>query len=62
MARQVSLLPAVTLISQIVFASFFGALGLLLAIPLTVVAKTWLEELLFKDILDNWKHASHSSN
>lgn len=53
MAKQVSLLPAVTLVAQIFFASFFGFLGLLLALPLTVVAKTWLEEGLIKNILDN---------
>lgn len=55
MAKQVSLLPAVTLIAQLLFASLFGLLGLLLALPLTVVAKTWIEEALFKDLLDNWQ-------
>ncbi len=54
MAKQVSLLPVVTLVVQIFFAQFFGVLGLLLALPLTVVAKTWIEEILFKDILDPW--------
>ncbi|MEG3435970.1 AI-2E family transporter [Pannus brasiliensis CCIBt3594] len=54
MAKQVSLLPAITLMAQIFFAQMFGLLGLLLALPLTVVAKTWLDELLFKDILDRW--------
>jgi predicted PurR-regulated permease PerM len=54
MAKQVSLLPAVTLIAQIFFASTFGVLGLFLALPLTVVAKTWIDEVLFKDILDRW--------
>lgn len=54
MAHQVSLLPAFTLIAQIFFASLFGFLGLLLALPLTVVAKTWIQELLIKDILNNW--------
>lgn len=54
MAKQVALLPAITLTSQIFFASLFGILGLLMAIPLTVVAKTWIEEALFKDILDKW--------
>jgi predicted PurR-regulated permease PerM len=54
MAQQVSLLPAVTLAAQIFFASFFGFLGLLLALPLTVVAKTWIDEVLIKDILDKW--------
>nr|WP_290227570.1 AI-2E family transporter [Trichocoleus desertorum] len=55
MARQVALLPAITLTAQILFASLFGVLGLLMALPLTVVAKTWIEELLFKDILDQWQ-------
>lgn len=54
MAKQVSLLPAVTLTAQIFFATTFGILGLLLALPLTVVAKTWIDEVLFKDILDQW--------
>jgi predicted PurR-regulated permease PerM len=54
MARQVSLLPAFTLVAQIFFASVFGFLGLVLALPLAVVAKTWLQELIIKDILDNW--------
>ncbi len=58
MAKQVALLPAVTLTAQIFFASFFGALGLLMAIPLAVIAKTWLEEVLFKDVLDKWHNAS----
>ncbi|BAQ61575.1 permease [Geminocystis sp. NIES-3708] len=54
MADKVSLLPAVTLFAQIFFATSFGLLGLLLALPLTVVFKTWIDEILFKDILDRW--------
>lgn len=54
MAKQVSLLPAVTLLAQLFFARSFGLLGLLLALPLAVIAKTWIEEVLFKDILDSW--------
>jgi predicted PurR-regulated permease PerM len=54
MAQQVSLLPAVTLISQLFFVTFFGFLGLFLALPLTVVAKIWLQEILIKDVLDQW--------
>jgi len=57
MAHQVSLLPAFTLIAQIFFATTFGFLGLLLALPLTVVTKTWLQELLIKDVLNHWKLA-----
>jgi predicted PurR-regulated permease PerM len=56
MAKQVSLLPAVTLVAQVFFTTFFGAFGLFLAIPLTVVLKTWLDEALFKDFFDKWEH------
>ena len=54
MAHQVSLLPAVTLFAQVVFATFFGFLGLLLALPLAVVVQTWIQELLVADVLDRW--------
>ncbi|MEM8504266.1 MAG: AI-2E family transporter [Cyanobacteria bacterium P01_D01_bin.1] len=57
MAHQVSLLPAFTLIAQIFFASVFGFLGLILALPLTVVVKTWIHEMLIIDILNNWQLA-----
>jgi predicted PurR-regulated permease PerM len=56
MAHQVSLLPAVTLISQLFFVTFLGFLGLFLALPLTVVAKIWVKEVLKKDVLDKWCH------
>jgi len=56
MANQVSLLPAMTLAAQLVFASLFGFMGLLLALPLAVVAKTLIQEVLIKDILDNWRN------
>lgn len=62
MAKQVSLLPAVTLLSQIAFAVFFGFLGLLLALPLVVVGQIWIKEVLIKDILDHWKEAPHNLN
>ncbi len=57
MAQQVSLLPAVTLLAQIFFATFFGFLGLFLALPLTVIGQVWIEEVLIKDILDQWNKA-----
>ncbi len=59
MAQQVSLLPAVTLTAQLFFTQTFGLLGLLLALPLTVVTKTCLEEMLLKDILDRWEKTSN---
>ncbi|MEB3211735.1 MAG: AI-2E family transporter [Leptolyngbyaceae bacterium] len=52
MAKQVALLPALTLSAQVFFTTFFGILGLILALPLTVVAKTWIEEALICDVLD----------
>jgi predicted PurR-regulated permease PerM len=55
MEKQVSLLPAITLLSQIAFAVFFGVLGLFLALPITVVAQVWIKEIIVKDILDRWQ-------
>jgi len=54
MQKQVSLLPAVTLTAQIFFATFLGLMGLILALPLAVVSKTWIEEALLKDVFDRW--------
>ena len=56
MSQQVSLLPAITLISQVFFTTFFGFLGLLLALPLTVVGKVWINAVLIEDILDRWHY------
>jgi predicted PurR-regulated permease PerM len=54
MQKQVSLLPAVTLISQLFFTTILGPLGLILALPLAVVGKTWIDEAWVKDVLDRW--------
>jgi predicted PurR-regulated permease PerM len=55
MSKQVALLPAVTLLSQVVFAVFFGFLGLFLAIPLVIVGQICIREVLVRDILDPWQ-------
>jgi len=52
MQKQVALLPAATLISQIFFATFLGPVGLVLALPLAVVSKTWIEEAWIVDVLE----------
>lgn len=52
MKTEVSLLPALTLASQLIFASFFGFLGYILALPLLVVTQVWIKELLVKDVLN----------
>jgi predicted PurR-regulated permease PerM len=54
MSRQVSLLPGLTLMAQVVFATFFGVLGLFLAVPLAAVLQVWIREALIRDILDSW--------
>ena len=61
MAQQVSLLPAITLVSQLFFATFFGFLGLFLSLPLTVVGQIWFKEAIIKDILDKWNKNSKQS-
>lgn len=53
MQKQVSLLPAATLIAQVAFATFFGFLGLFLALPLTIIGQVLLQEILIKDVLNN---------
>lgn len=55
MSRQVAILPAVTLISQVICAIAFGFLGLFLAIPLVIVGQIWVRETLIHDILDHWR-------
>lgn len=58
MQEQAALLPAVTLVSQVAFTLFFGFLGLLLSLPLLVVAQVCIQEILIKDVLDRWKSQS----
>ncbi len=55
MKSQASLQPAVTLIAVVIFGSFFGLLGVFLAVPLVIVVQIWIQEILVKDILDNWQ-------
>jgi predicted PurR-regulated permease PerM len=54
MAQQVALLPAITLLAQVFFATVFGFWGLLLALPLTVVGQIWIRRVLLEDIMDRW--------
>ncbi|KZL49272.1 AI-2E family transporter [Nodularia spumigena CENA596] len=54
MHSQVSLMPAVTLLSIVIFGSFFGFLGVFLAVPLVIVLQVWIQEVLVKDVLNKW--------
>lgn len=55
MKSQASLLPAVTLVAVIFFGSFFGFLGVFLAVPLVIVLQIWIKEVLVEDILNHWQ-------
>ncbi|MEN9218468.1 MAG: AI-2E family transporter [Gloeomargarita sp. DG_2_bins_126] len=55
MSQQLELPPAITLIAQIFFTTFLGLSGLILALPLMVVSRVWIEEALIKDVLDPWQ-------
>ena len=55
MSQAVDLLPVFTILAVIVFASFFGFLGLFMSIPLLIVTQIWLKEALVKDILNQWQ-------
>jgi predicted PurR-regulated permease PerM len=55
MHHQLRLLPGLTLVAQLVFTVLFGALGLLLALPLAVCLQVIVREMLIHDILDPWK-------
>lgn len=62
MRRQVSLLPAFTLLSVVIFGSFFGFLGVFLSVPLVIVVKIWVNEVLIKDVLNNWHKPEEESS
>jgi predicted PurR-regulated permease PerM len=62
MAQQVSLLPALTLLAQVFFASSFGFLGLLLALPLSVVFKVWFNAVVIEDVLNHWQQRPGSQD
>lgn len=59
MKSQASILPAVTLVSVVFFGTFFGFLGVFLAVPLAIVFQIWIQEMLVKDILNNWHKNSN---
>ena len=53
MARQIEIPAATLLIAQLIFAALFGFLGLLLAVPLTVVVLVFVRELYVRDGLNS---------
>ena len=61
MNQESRILPAIALLSQLFFASFFGLLGLFLALPLSLVSQVLLKEILIKDVLDKIQSPTRSS-
>lgn len=61
MKKQASLSPAITLFAQLIFVSFFGFLGLFLALPLMVLTRIVVQDVLISDVLDQW-HRTKTSN
>ena len=62
MKHQVSLLPAIALVSQLICGVLFGFLGLFLALPIVVIGQVWLQELLIKDVMNKWDSDNFYSN
>ncbi|WP_250125677.1 AI-2E family transporter [Chroococcidiopsis sp. CCMEE 29] len=61
MKQEVDLMPVFTILAVVVFASFFGFLGLFLAIPLLIVTQICLREVLVKDVLNKWQRQDSST-
>lgn len=61
MKQEVDLMPVFTILAVVVFASFFGFLGLFLAIPLLIVVQICLREVLVKDVLNKWQRQDSST-
>ncbi len=55
------ILRGVLLLSQLVCAGFFGLIGLLLAVPLTLMVQVLVKEILVKDILERDQEPAHLS-
>ena len=58
--RPPQILRGILLLAQVMFASFFGLIGLLLAVPLTLVSQVLVREILVKDVLDHYTLPSES--
>jgi len=52
--RTVNLLPTVALTAQLCLGALLGLPGVLLALPLVVVLQVILEEVLVKEVMDQW--------
>jgi predicted PurR-regulated permease PerM len=53
--QKILVLPGIMLLAQLFFATFFGFMGLLIALPLTVIGRILFQEIIIKDILNHWE-------
>ena len=54
LSRAVNLLPTVALMSQLCLGALLGLPGVLLALPLVVVLQVLCEQVLVRDVMDQW--------
>ena len=57
MNKQIDVLSNYTLALKTVFRFLLIFLGLFLGLPILIVIKIWVQEVLIKDILDRWQTA-----
>lgn len=62
MKKQASLSPAITLFAQLIFVGFFGFLGLFLALPLMIVTRIIVKDVLIVDVLDKWHQTNRATD
>ncbi|HIK36461.1 MAG: AI-2E family transporter [Geminocystis sp.] len=53
--NRVTLNPANILIAEVIFANLLGLLGLFLVVPLTILIQIIVEEILIKDVFEQWQ-------
>ncbi len=53
--NRIKLIPVNIIIGEVIFANFLGLLGLLLALPLTIICQILIKEILVYDIFDHWQ-------
>ncbi len=53
--NRIVLNPANILIAEVIFANLLGLLGLFLVVPLTICTQIIVEEILIKDVFEQWQ-------
>ncbi len=62
MQKQTKILPAILISSQFIFTILFGPIGLLIALPLTVILQVLVKEIIIDDILNKQNNIINFKN